>query len=224
MMTWEDILSTEEDKPYFKSIFRQLDEERRQKKPVYPPRNLIFNALKLTPLENVSVVILGQDPYHGPNEAHGLAFSVKEGIPIPPSLHNVFKELHNDLGHLPPKHGDLSSWAKQGVLLLNTSLSVKHKQPGSHSQIGWKQLTDTLIQKISENKPFVVFVLWGRHAHTKQSLIDARHHTILSPHPSPLSAYRGFLGSKPFSTINQQLSENQLKPINWQLIPQKSLT
>lgn len=215
-MTWEQILTREEKKPYFKQIMQHLDSEVNSAHTIYPPRDKIFEALKLTPLSATKVVILGQDPYHGPNEAHGLAFSVLCSK-IPPSLKNIFKELHHDLNTNIPSSGDLSSWARQGVLLLNTSLTVRHKQPNSHSRIGWQKLTDQFINAVSDHQPFVVFILWGGNAQSKKSLIHSRHTILESAHPSPLSCYRGFINSKPFSQANQYLIKNGLAPINWSL-------
>ena len=214
-MNWEKLLKQEQEKPYFKGIYQHLETEKNNNITIYPPEHLRYSALEATPLNQVKVVILGQDPYHGPNEAHGLSFSVQHGVKIPPSLRNILTELNNDLGISVPQHGDLTPWAKQGVLLLNTSLSVAHKKPGSHSKIGWHTFTDKIISEVSEQQRFVIFVLWGKHAQTKAPLIDHRHMVIQTPHPSPFSAYRGFMGSKPFSAINQALKSRGVSPINW---------
>ncbi|MFC4619940.1 uracil-DNA glycosylase [Camelliibacillus cellulosilyticus] len=185
---------------------------------IYPDQYDIFNALHYTAYEDVKAVILGQDPYHGPGQAHGLSFSVQKGVPQPPSLQNIFKELHDDLGYPIPSHGCLVDWTKQGVMLLNTVLTVRHKSPNSHKGMGWEQLTDRIIRVLSEREKPMVFILWGRHAQEKAAFIDtSRHHIIQSPHPSPFSANRGFFGSRPFSRTNQFLVENGLEPIDWRL-------
>lgn len=182
----------------------------------FPPKSQIFRALELTPMEKIKVVILGQDPYHGEGEANGLAFSVNKDIKIPPSLKNIYKELENDLGIKPPSHGDLTSWANQGILLLNSVLTVEKDKPGSHRNIGWQEYTDSLIKKISESKQHVVFILWGKYAQQKKSLIDTSKHLLIeSPHPSPFSARKGFFGSKPFSKTNAYLTQHNLKKIDW---------
>ena len=213
-MDWKTLIEQEKAKQYFQDIEAYLDTEDKNLHTTYPPKYQLLRALDSTPLNKVSVVILGQDPYHGPNEANGLAFSVPNNIKIPPSLRNIFKELENDIG-FPPTSGDLSPWARQGVLLLNTSLSVRHKKPASHSHIGWQNFTDKVISTVSSQQAFVVFILWGEHAKSKQNLIDSRHAVITSAHPSPLSAYRGFFGSKPFSRTNKLLSDNGITPIQW---------
>ena len=214
-MDWSTLIKQEQAKPYFQEIEAYLAAERKKLYNIYPPQEQLFNALDLTPLATVKVVILGQDPYHGPGEANGLAFSVPSNIKIPPSLRNIYKELAKDINCTPALNGDLSHWAKQGVLLINTSLSVRHKEPGSHSHIGWHHFTDKVIETVSNKQPFVVFILWGTHAKSKQNLIGSRHKVITSAHPSPLSAYRGFFGSKPFSLTNKLLSNNGLAPIQW---------
>ena len=214
-MTWEQILQQEKEKPYYKAIYQKLAMDEKNNIAIYPPKDMTYHALTLTPLASVKVVILGQDPYHGPNEAHGLSFSVQEGIRIPPSLRNIFLELKDDIGGETPPNGDLSHWAKQGVLMLNTALSVQHKTPGSHSHIGWEQLTDRLIETVSQQRPYVVFILWGKHAQTKQNLIHDRHGIIQTPHPSPFSAYKGFFGSKPFSMTNAYLKNQHIDSIQW---------
>ena len=212
--SWKNWINSETAEPYFQAIFDKIDSDTQQGINVYPPRPLIFESLMLTPLDETKVVILGQDPYHGPDQAHGLAFSVPEHIRLPPSLRNILKELSSDLNISLP-HGDLTHWAQQGVLLLNTSLSVQHKSPGSHAKIGWQTFTDKVIATISTQRPHVVFILWGGHAQSKRTLIDQDHLIISSAHPSPLSAHRGFFGSKPFSTTNAWLESKGIRPIQW---------
>ncbi len=214
-LTWPQYLQQEQRKPYFESILNTINDDTEAGHIIYPPKHLWYNCMEMTPFDQVKVVILGQDPYHGPSEAHGLAFSVQAGVKIPPSLRNIYKELSTDLSLSTPKHGDLSTWAKQGVLLLNTSLSVRHKQPGSHAKIGWEIFTDHIIQTVNQAHPKLVFILWGKHAQSKKALIASRHLIIESPHPSPLSAHRGFLGSKPFSKANDWLKKHELTPIDW---------
>ena len=217
-LSWENVLGAEKQKPYFQDLLARVEQSRTQGKTIYPGNSEIFNALKLTPLEKVKVVIIGQDPYHGPNQAHGLCFSVKRGTPPPPSLENIFKELQSDLGLQRPTHGCLEKWAKQGVLLLNSVLTVESGNPGSHSTWGWQIFTDHIIKSLSESCPYLVFVLWGAYAQKKEDLIDKKKHTVISsPHPSPLSAHRGFLGSKPFSKCNNLLKAQGLEPIDWSL-------
>ena len=184
---------------------------------IFPPAGQVFTSMRLCPLEQTRVVILGQDPYHGPGQAHGLSFSVLEDMKIPPSLRNIFKELDHDLGIPPARHGDLTAWAKQGVLLLNAVLTVRASEPNSHRKQGWEQFTDTVIKTVSTHCDHVVFVLWGRPAQQKKRLIDNRHTCIESPHPSPLSASRGFFGCKPFSRVNEALSRCDQTPIHWSL-------
>lgn len=214
---WADLLGNEFEQPYYLELRKFLVEEYRSTT-VYPNMYDIFNALHHTPYANVKVVILGQDPYHGPGQAHGLSFSVKPGITPPPSLQNIFKELHEDLGCTIPNHGYLVKWAEQGVLLLNTVLTVRANQPYSHRDRGWETFTDRVIQILNEKTEPVVFILWGSHAQKKAKLItNSRHHFIRSSHPSPLSAYRGFFGSKPFSRANRFLREAGLQEIDWQL-------
>ncbi len=187
-------------------------------KKIFPREEDVFTALELTSFKDVKVVILGQDPYHGENQAHGLAFSVKKGIPKPPSLVNIFKELQSDLGLLPPEHGCLEDWARQGVLLLNTVLTVEESKPGSHHGKGWEIFTDRIIQILNQKKDHLVFILWGSPAQKKITMLDEKKHLILkSPHPSPLSSYRGFFGSKPFSKTNDYLNKNGLKMIDWKI-------
>jgi len=185
---------------------------------IYPPGPLIFNAFKQTPFDKVQVVILGQDPYHNKGQAHGLSFSVPDGCPKPPSLVNIFKELKNDLGIEIPENGNLTKWAQQGVLLLNAALTVRQNEPGSHGQIGWLQFTDNVIKKISEEKEGIIFLLWGKFAQEKQSLIDeTKHYVLKAAHPSPFSANNGFLGCKHFSKVNDLLMKQHKTPIDWKL-------
>ncbi|KEI34680.1 uracil-DNA glycosylase, family 1 [Francisella sp. W12-1067] len=218
-MTWSDILSEEKQKSYFKQILEFLASEANKGKVIFPVKENIFNAFKYTELENLKVVILGQDPYHNYNQAHGLAFSVQKGVDIPPSLRNMYKELVRSIPDFEiPNHGCLVDWAKQGVFLLNTTLTVEAHKANSHKDIGWETFTDTVINKISEYKENVVFMLWGSHARKKKSLIDNSKHLILeSTHPSPLSAHRGFLGCNHFILCNQYLLDHKLKTINWKL-------
>jgi uracil-DNA glycosylase len=216
--SWKEVLKDEFKKPYFKQIADHLKTEKTQGKTIYPPGPQIFHAFEVTPFDELKVVILGQDPYHGPKQAHGLSFSVQKGVPPPPSLINIFKELHDDVGVPIPNHGHLEKWAKQGVLLLNASLTVRAAEPMSHSKLGWEKFTNTVIEKISELKENMVFVLWGRFAQEKQSLIDQKKHYIIkSAHPSPLSAKNGFFGSRPFSKINNYLVTHGIDPIDWAL-------
>jgi len=218
IITWQDVLKDEKRQPYFQDILIYLKQQHIQKKTIYPPAPQIFNALKLTPFEAVKVVILGQDPYHGPKQAHGLSFSVQKGIKRPPSLENIFKELKNDLEVEPPTHGCLTSWAEQGVLLLNVSLTVKAASPQSHAHIGWHTFTDKIIQTLNQHPKGIVFLLWGSSAQRKAPLIDTtRHKILMTTHPSPLSAHRGFSGCKHFSKTNELLKQMNRKPINWQL-------
>lgn len=215
--SWKEALSVELEKPYFKLLSNFVDAERASAT-VFPPENDVFNALKLTPYEQVKVLIVGQDPYHDDGQAHGLAFSVKEGIKTPPSLVNMYKEMRDDIGASIPKTGNLEPWATQGVLLLNTVLTVRAHEPASHKGKGWEMFTDAVIKAVSAKETPVVFVLWGGHAQKKSPLIDATRHTVISSaHPSPLSAKAGFFGSKPFSKINAALQEKGQTPIEWQL-------
>ena len=196
---WKEVLKEEFEKPYFRQISLHLKTEKSQGKTIYPPGPLIFNAFDTTPFEKIKVVILGQDPYHGINQAHGLCFSVQDGVPAPPSLVNIFKEIKEDIGIPIPNHGNLMHWAKQGVFLLNASLTVRAGEPMSHARIGWAQFTDTVIKKISEKKNHVVFMLWGKFAQEKRTLIDEKKHLVLrSVHPSPLSAHAGFFWMQAF--------------------------
>ena len=216
--SWKSALREEFDKPYMRELGEFLRREKAAGKVIYPPGPLIFNALNSTPLDQVKVVIIGQDPYHGPGQAHGLCFSVQPGVPAPPSLQNIYKELQRDLNVAIPSHGYLQHWAEQGVLLLNTSLTVEQARAGSHAQAGWQQFTDRVIEVVNERCDGVVFLLWGSHAQSKQKLIDPRKHLILkSAHPSPLSAYRGFLGNGHFSRTNKFLEQNGKTPIDWAL-------
>lgn len=214
---WDDILSEEFDKPYYQRLRAFLDEEYKHKT-IYPLPQYIYTALRLTTYKNTKVVILGQDPYHEPNQAHGLAFSVNKGVQIPPSLVNIYKELHDDLGCSIPNHGFLSDWAKQGVLLLNAVLTVEAHKANSHKGRGWEELTDTIIKKLNDKNEPVVFILWGANARSKKQFITNPKHLIIeSVHPSPLSAYNGFFGSRPFSRANQFLKDNNLEIIDWQI-------
>jgi len=215
--SWKKILKEEFNKPYFENIVHHLKVEKSQGKIIYPPGSLIFNAFNTTPFDKVKVVILGQDPYHGPHQAHGLCFSVQNNIPPPPSLVNIFKELYQDIGIKTPASGNLTSWAKQGVFLLNASLTVRAGEPMSHSKIGWAEFTDTVIKKNSTLKEHVVFLLWGKFAQEKKILIDETRHLILkAAHPSPLSV-TGFLGCKHFSKTNEYLVKHGIDPIDWAL-------
>lgn len=215
-LTWKQLLADEKQKPYFKSIIDFLKKESAAGKTIYPKQKNIFNALKFTPFESVKVVIIGQDPYHNPNQAHGLSFSVKEGIQIPPSLKNIFQEIHDDLGLPYSKNGCLERWAKQGVLLLNSVLTVEAKKPQSHAHIGWQQFTDKVIQSLNHHPESIVFLLWGSYAQRKAELVDGnKHHILKAPHPSPLSAHRGFLGCRHFSKANKILESHHREPIDW---------
>jgi uracil-DNA glycosylase len=217
---WKDALRGEFDKPYMRELGDFLRREKAAGKTVFPPGPLIFNALNSTPLDQVKVVILGQDPYHGPGQAHGLCFSVQPGVAVPPSLLNIYKELKRDLNLDIPQHGCLQHWAEQGVLLLNTSLTVVQGQAGAHAKAGWQTFTDKVIEVVGACRPHLVFLLWGAHAQSKQGLIDPTRHLILrSPHPSPLSAHRGFIGNGHFSRANKYLQQQGLTPIDWRLPP-----
>ncbi|WHF44725.1 uracil-DNA glycosylase [Bacillus licheniformis] len=215
--SWWQQLKDEFDKPYYQELREMLKREYAEHT-VYPEPNDIYNALHYTSYENVKVVILGQDPYHGPGQAHGLSFSVQPGVNPPPSLKNIFIELQNDIGADIPNHGSLVSWAKQGVLLLNTVLTVRRGQANSHKGKGWEQLTDSIIDVLNKRDKPVVFILWGRHAQMKKERIDtSKHFIIQSPHPSPFSARNGFFGSRPFSRANQYLEQIGGEPIDWSL-------
>ena len=214
---WLEALKDEFKKDYYKQLFEKMNEEYRTRL-IFPPANDIFNAFHLTPLKDVKVVILGQDPYHGNNQAHGLCFSVKPEVEIPPSLVNIYKELHDDLGCTIPDHGYLVKWAKQGVLMLNTVLTVRAHQANSHRGIGWEEFTDAAIRVLNTQDRPIVFILWGRPAQMKKAMLNNPKHLILeAPHPSPLSSYRGFFGSRPFSKTNQFLEANGVEPIDWQI-------
>lgn len=218
--SWKQALRAEFDQPYMAELREFLRQEYAAGKEIYPPASLIFNALNSTPLDKVKVVILGQDPYHGPGQAHGLCFSVQPGVPAPPSLVNIFKELKRDLNIDIPSHGYLQSWADQGVLLLNTTMTVERANANAHAGKGWQHFTDRVIEVVSAHQPHLVFLLWGAHAQSKQKLIDATKHLVLtSVHPSPLSAYRGFLGCGHFSRTNKFLEQHGEAPIDWRLPP-----
>ncbi|ORM62927.1 uracil-DNA glycosylase [Pantoea rodasii] len=216
-LTWHDVLAEEKEKPYFIETLKAVANERAAGITVYPPQKDVFNAFRLTELGDIKVVILGQDPYHGPNQAHGLAFSVLPGVAIPPSLLNMYKELEKDIaGFTRPQHGFLESWATQGVMLLNTVLTVEASKAHSHARFGWETFTDNVISTINQHREGVIFLLWGSHAQKKGSIIDTqRHHVLKAPHPSPLSAHRGFFGSKHFSQANALLSQSGQAPIDW---------
>ena len=214
--SWKKVLEDEFKKPYFKQITEHIKTEKEQGKIIYPPGPLIFNAFEQTPFDNVKVVLLGQDPYHGPKQAMGLSFSVPDGVTKPPSLINIFKELHDDTGTPIPKTGNLTKWAQQGVMLLNASLTVRAGEPNSHSKIGWHQFTNTVIEKISEEKEGVVFLLWGKFAQDKTELINTKkHHVLKAAHPSPFAADKGFFGCQHFSKTNTWLVKEGIDPINW---------
>jgi uracil-DNA glycosylase len=213
--SWKKILSEEFSKPYFLKLSKTIKSAYLNKS-VFPASQNIFKAFKLCPFDSIKVVILGQDPYHGPGQAQGLCFSVPNEISIPPSLKNIYKEIQTDIGTPIPKSGNIERWAKQGVLLLNATLTVENGQAGSHQKLGWEIFTDATIKKISDKKEHVVFLLWGKYAQAKSSLIDEKKHLVLkAPHPSPLSAHTGFFGCRHFSKTNQYLKENYLKEIEW---------
>ena len=215
---WKEILKDEFNKPYFLQIVTFLKTEKAAGKTIFPPGSLIFNAFNTTPFEKVKVVILGQDPYHGKGQAHGLSFSVPFGIPPPPSLINIFKELKSDTGTPIPNHGNLTKWAERGVMLLNAFLTVRANEPMSHSNIGWGQFTDTVISKTSSLKQDVVFLLWGKFAQEKQVLVDETKNCLLkAAHPSPFSADKGFFGCRHFSKANEYLVRNKIDPVDWAL-------
>jgi uracil-DNA glycosylase len=214
---WNPLLRSEFDEPYWSELQQFVAEERRRG-PVFPPADDVFAALHLTPYADVKVVILGQDPYHGAGQAHGLCFSVRRGVPIPPSLRNVYQELRDDLGVTTPSHGNLERWARQGVLLLNTTLTVRSGQAASHQGKGWERFTDRVISTVNDKHERVVFLLWGAASRKKKALVDVTRHTVIeSAHPSPLSAHNGFFGSRPFSRTNDALREAGRDPIDWQL-------
>lgn len=212
---WDEQLKEETDKDYFQELRYKLAREYKLHK-VYPPKEDLFKALKLTPYQDTKVVILGQDPYHGPGQAHGLSFSVEPGVRIPPSLVNIYKELHSDLGVPIPNHGTLVHWAEQGVLLLNTVLTVRDGEANSHKGLGWERFTDAVIEKLNERDKPVVFILWGSHAQKKGAFINRKKHLVIqSVHPSPLSVHRGFFGSRPFSKANAFLISHGIEPVDW---------
>ena len=216
--SWKEVLKDEFRKDYFLQIITHLKTEKLTKEIIYPAGHLIFNAFEQTPFNKVKVVILGQDPYHNPNQAMGLSFSVPDGISLPPSLQNIYKELHADIGMKIPKTGNLTTWAQQGVLLLNAILTVRANEPASHSKIGWMHFTDAVIKKLSDQKQGLVFLLWGRFAQEKQVLIDeTKHHVLKAAHPSPFSADKGFFGCKHFSRANEILVHQGQDPIDWKI-------
>lgn len=213
--SWKKLLKDEFVKPYFKSLSEFIHNEYK-KTTVYPPAKYIFNALDCLPVDKVKVIILGQDPYHGLGQAHGLSFSVPDGIDLPPSLQNIYKEIQTDIGKNSTQSGNLNRWVKEGVLLLNSTLTVRAHQAGSHQNKGWEQFTDAIINHLANQKEHLVFILWGNYAQKKGAFIDADKHLIIkSAHPSPLSAYHGFFGSRPFSKTNEYLIAHKKKPINW---------
>ena len=219
MKNWTDVIGTEKAQPYFQHTLQQVHLARASGKTIYPPQEDVFNAFKYTAFEDVKVVILGQDPYHGANQAHGLAFSVKPEVAIPPSLLNIYKELTQDIsGFQMPSNGYLVKWAEQGLLLLNTVLTVERGMAHSHANLGWERFTDKVIAVLNEHREKLVFLLWGSHAQKKGQIIDrTRHFVLTAPHPSPLSAHRGFFGCRHFSKTNSYLESNGMKPIDWQI-------
>ena len=215
--SWLELLANDFNASYFQELKNFLIEEKKEYS-IYPPGSQIFTAFNLTPVERVKIVIIGQDPYHGQGQAHGLCFSVAKGVKKPPSLVNIFKEIRDDLGHEIPEHGNLETWAEQGVLLLNATLTVRASQAGSHQNKGWETFTDSAIKKLSDLKQNLIFMLWGNFAIAKKELIDLnKHHVLTTTHPSPFSAHRGFLGSKHFSKANEILVQMGETPINWEL-------
>ena len=215
--SWCDIINKEFEKEYMKNLFKNLIQERTENE-IYPNNNDVFNAFNYTRINDIKIVILGQDPYHGKGQANGLAFSVSKGIPPPPSLINIFKEINRDLGINNYKNGDLTKWARQGILLLNSTLTVRSNNPGSHQNKGWEQFTDKMISIISKKKDGIIFLLWGKFAQKKKKLIDTtKHHILISSHPSPLSSYRGFIGCGHFSECNEILKNKNKNKINWKL-------
>ncbi len=216
--SWKEQLKAEFIKSYFEQLVVFLKLEKAQGRKIYPPGSQIFNAFEMTPFSKVKAVIIGQDPYHGQGQAHGLCFSVPDGVAPPPSLVNIFKELHTDIGLSRPSSGNLSKWCEQGVLLLNASLTVRAGEAGSHAKSGWMNFTDAVIRKLSDDKKDIVFLLWGKFAQEKQLLIDAtKHHILRAAHPSPLSAYAGFFGCKHFSATNEILVKQGISPIDWSI-------
>lgn len=217
-LSWRDVLRDEKEKPYFTELLDFVEHERRLGKTIYPKNSEVFNAITFTPFSEVQVVLLGQDPYHGPHQAHGLCFSVRPGVAPPPSLVNIFLELKNDLGIPKPSHGCLEYWARQGVLLLNSVLTVEANKPGSHAGKGWERFTDRIIQELNAQRSNLVFLLWGAYAQKKAGFVDRRRHVVLeAPHPSPLSAHRGFLGCRHFSKTNDYLKSHGKEPVDWDL-------
>jgi len=218
--SWKKVLQDEYEKPYMKNLLSFLESEKSAERTLYPESKNIFKAFEHTPFDKVKVVILGQDPYHGRNQAHGLAFSVQKGVPLPPSLQNIFKELtaeFKDMNY--PTHGNLSHWANQGVLLLNAALTVEANKPGSHQNQGWEIFTDKVIQSLSEKRSGIIFLLWGKYAQAKAGLIDQnKHHILTAAHPSPFSAYRGFFGNGHFRKVNEILEREGKKGIDWQIL------
>jgi uracil-DNA glycosylase len=215
---WKDILSGEKQEPYFKELLGFVEEQRGLGKRIYPQNKEVFSAFQTTPLSQVKAVIIGQDPYHGPGQAHGLAFSVKPGVPIPPSLQNIYKELKSDLDIEIPKSGFLNSWAEQGVLLLNAVLTVEDSRAGAHANKGWEKFTDKVIYELANKRENLVFMLWGSYAQKKAEAVNPEKHLVLkAPHPSPLSAHRGFLGCKHFSQANSYLATKGIEPIDWRV-------
>lgn len=219
MATWTDLLAGEKQQSYFQDTLTYVAQRRNEGVVVYPPEDKVFDAFEITEFADVKVVILGQDPYHGPNQAHGLCFSVLPGIKTPPSLVNIYKELATDIdGFSIPQHGFLEPWAKQGVLLLNTVLTVEQGQAHSHKHLGWEKYTDKVVEVLNEHGEGIIFLLWGSHAQKKGKAIDeSKHHVLKAPHPSPLSAHRGFLGCRHFSAVNSILQSEGKAPINWQV-------
>lgn len=217
--SWESIINDERDKEYFQSVLAFVEQQRNSGKTIYPPQEQVFSAFDMTPFESVRVVILGQDPYHGAKQAHGLAFSVLPGVKIPPSLRNMYKELAQDIdGFEIPSHGYLDTWASQGVLMLNTVLTVEEAKAHSHAKCGWETFTDAIIAELNQRSEPIIFLLWGAHAQKKGQAIDAdKHHVLVAPHPSPLSARRGFFGCQHFSMTNELLSSINQQPIDWTL-------
>ncbi|MGY2575769.1 uracil-DNA glycosylase [Vibrio sp. C8] len=217
-LTWHDVIGLEKEQKYFQQTLKFVEDERAAGKVIFPPAKDVFNAFRFTEFDDVKVVILGQDPYHGPNQAHGLCFSVLPGVKTPPSLVNMYKELAQDIeGFQIPNHGYLKSWADQGVLLLNTVLTVEQGKAHSHAKAGWEMFTDRVIDALNQHRQGVIFLLWGSHAQKKGQMIDrSKHHVLMAPHPSPLSAHRGFLGCKHFSQTNQILKQLRQMPIDWQ--------
>lgn len=218
--SWKEVLKNEFTKTYFLEIVTFLKMEKNAGKIIYPPGPLIFNAFTQTPFKKVRVVIIGQDPYHNPGQAHGLSFSVPSGVKPPPSLMNIYKEINSSLGiPMPAEFGNLTKWAEQGVMLLNAILTVRANEPGSHSKIGWMNFTDAVIKKISDEKTGVIFLLWGKFAQEKQVLIDeTKHHVLKAAHPSPFSAFQGFFGCNHFVKVNELLTSHELQPIDWKLL------